>query len=76
LVRIINCNIGVKQRFPLSPAFFGIYIDKLEDFLEEARCDGASLIGLVILLLLYANGIILLARNPSALKIIFSLHLG
>ena len=32
----INCNIGVKQGFALSPTIFGIYIDKLLKCLEEA----------------------------------------
>jgi hypothetical protein len=44
----INCNIGVKQGCPLSPTLFGIYIDKLEDCLEEAGCVGPTLIGIVI----------------------------
>jgi hypothetical protein len=49
----INCNIGVKQGCPLSPTLFGIYIDKLEDCLEEVGCVGLTLIGIVIILLLY-----------------------
>jgi len=29
----IRCNIGVKQGCPLSPIFFGIYIDTIEECL-------------------------------------------
>ena len=63
----IKCNIRVKQGFPFSPALFGIYIDKLEGCLEEAGCAGTILAGIVIILLLYADDIVLLARCPSDL---------
>jgi hypothetical protein len=36
----INYNVGVKQGFPLSPTLFDIYIDKLQDCLEDAICVG------------------------------------
>ena len=63
----IKCNIGVKQGFPLSPTLFGIYIDKLEGCLEKAGCAGTILAGIVIILLLYADDIVLLARCSSDL---------
>jgi hypothetical protein len=62
----INCNIRVKQGCPLSPTLFGIYIDKLEDCLEEAGCVGPTLTGIVINLLLYAD-IILMEMSPHDL---------
>ena len=58
----INYNIGVKQGFPLSPTLFGIYIDKLEKCSKEAGCTGTILVGIVIILLLYADDIVLLER--------------
>jgi len=48
---------------PLSPSLFGIYIDKLEECLEDACCDGLSLIGMVIIISLYVDYIILLSRS-------------
>lgn len=60
----IKCNIGVKQSFPLSPTLFGIYIDKLEGCLEEVGYAGTILDGIVIILLLYADDIVLLTRCP------------
>jgi len=63
----IKCNIGVKQHCPLSPTLFGIYIDKHEGYLEEEGCAGTILAWIVIILLLYADDIVLLARCPSHL---------
>jgi len=63
----IKCNIGVKQGFPLSPTIFGFYIDKLEGCLEEAGSAGTILVGIVIILILYANDSVLLARCPFIL---------
>ena len=44
----INCNIGVKQRCPLSPTLFGIYINKLEDCLKKEGCVSPTLTSIVI----------------------------
>ena len=63
----INFNIGVKQGFPFSPTFFGIYIDTLEKCLEEAGCVGTILVGIVIILLLYVDDIVFMGRIPSEL---------
>jgi hypothetical protein len=64
----INCNIGVKQGCLLSPTLFGIYIDKLEDCLEVVGCVGPTLASIVIILLLYADDIVLMERNIYALN--------
>jgi hypothetical protein len=63
----IDCNIGVKQGYPLSHTLFGIYIDKLEDFLEESGCVDPTLTGIVIDILLYADDIVLMVRIPHNL---------
>jgi len=50
---------------PLSPIIFGIYIDKLERCLEEASCTGTNLVGIFVILLLYVDDIVILARSAS-----------
>ena len=63
----IKCNIGVKQCCPLSPTLFGIYIDKLEEYLKSVGCKGTELVGVLITLLLYSNDIVLLAKSHDDL---------
>ena len=65
---MINCNIGVKQGCPLSPTPFGIYIDKLEDFLENVGFVIPTLTGIVINILLYVDDILLMARSLHDLE--------
>ena len=52
----INCNIGFKQGCHVSPALFGIYIDKLEGCLEEVgNRANINIAGIVTILLLCAD---------------------
>jgi hypothetical protein len=57
-------NIVVKQGCPLSPTLFDIYINTLEDCLEDAGCVGPTLTSIVIILLLYVDDIVLMAKSP------------
>jgi hypothetical protein len=60
----INCKIGVKQGCPLSPTLFDIYIDNLEDCLEDAGYVGPTRATIIIILLLYVDDIVLMVKSP------------
>jgi hypothetical protein len=47
----------------MSPTLFGIYIDKLEDCLEEVGCVDPNLTSKVIILLRYNDDIFLMMRS-------------
>ena len=61
-------DIGVKQGCPLSPTLFGLYIDKLEEWLNKANGEGIQLADYVIRLLLYADDLILIAKTAKGLR--------
>jgi hypothetical protein len=64
LLEEINCNIGVKQGCPLYPTIFNIYIDNLEDVLEDVYCVDPTLTSVVIILFLCVGDIILMVESP------------
>jgi hypothetical protein len=48
----------------VTPTLLGIYINKLEGCLEKTRCVDTSLARIVIILILYVEVIVLMARSP------------
>jgi hypothetical protein len=68
---IFRSDIGVKQGCPLSPTLFGLYIDKLEEWLNSQGGDGIHLGKFVIRLLLYTNDLILIAKSTLGCKRIY-----
>jgi hypothetical protein len=61
-------DIRVKQGCPLSPTLFGLYIAKLEEWLNLQGGDGIHLGKFVIRLLLYADDLILIAKLALGLQ--------
>ena len=60
-------NMGVKQGCPLCPTLFGIYIDELEELIQEyityGGIDGPSFGLYTVLILLYADNVILMVHT-------------
>ncbi len=64
-----SCGIGVKQGCPLSPLYFGLYLDGLEKHLDAL--DGNSspqLVDILVKLLLYADDLALMSETPQGLQ--------
>ena len=65
-------NMGVKQGCPLSPTLFGLCIDKLEEVVNKvAREEGLNspkLMQHVILLLLYADDVVLFSYDVDSMQ--------
>ena len=79
-------TIGVKQGCPLSPTLFGLAIDELEqmvlEFMHEEGIEEVMIKNVVIMLLLYADDVVLLAHTledaQKLMKVLenFCLHSG
>ena len=63
-------NVGVKQGCPLSPTLFGLFIDELEEFLDNRTSPdhGLAIGNLRTLILLYADDIVFLGKCETELQ--------
>lgn len=60
---------GVKQGDPLSPLLFGLFIDRVEEWLHERASEcGVQLGERLVRVLLYADDLVLLANSPRQLQ--------
>ena len=65
---IVTSTIRVKQGCPLSPTLFGLYIDDISDYMDRSGGPGASLAGVLIPILMYADDIVLISDSPEGLQ--------
>ena len=61
-LKTLNAILELSKGVPYPPTLFGIYINKLEECLESAGCKGTNLTRVLIIIILYADDIILLAK--------------
>ena len=63
-----SCNIGVRQGECLSPFLFAMYVNDLEQELDNNGINGIDVGMVKILLLLYADDIVLFGKTPDELQ--------
>ena len=68
LSEAFSCNIGVRQGECLSPFLFSMYINDMEQELENNGVNGIDIGMVKLLLLLYADDIVLFGNTPEELQ--------
>ena len=63
-------TMGVKQGCPMSPLFFGLYFDRVVEYIKNhtSTPDAVKVAHLTLQAALYAGDIILMASSPSSLQ--------
>ena len=68
LSEAFSCNIGVRQGECLSPFLFAMYVNDLEQELDNNGVNGIDIGMVKLLLLLYADDIVLFWKTPDELQ--------
>ena len=63
-----SCNIGVRQGECLLPILFAMYVNDLEQELDDKGVNGIDIGMVKLLLLLYADDIVLFAKTAEELQ--------
>jgi len=68
LSECFGSDISIKQGCPLSLTLFGLYIDKLEKWINRFGGEGMHLAKYMVKLLMYADDVILVAKMTKDLE--------
>jgi hypothetical protein len=63
-----ECDVGLRQGEILSPILFSLFIEDLENSLQENVCDGIIIENITLFLLLFADDAVLLSETPDGLQ--------
>lgn len=64
-----TCLLGVRQGESLSPFLFAMYLNDIEEYLLTNNYDGINLDTLKLLIMLYADDIVLFSESETGLQI-------
>jgi hypothetical protein len=63
-----KCQQGVKQGSPFSPLLFGLYLNALQERLDNRECDAPALVDVHIWLLFFVDDLALTSESEVGLK--------
>ena len=67
-------HTSVKQKCPLSPTLFSMYIDELETYLDDIDGNSPHLFNMMVASLSYGDNAILLSKSRACLQRLNKLH--
>ena len=63
-----ECSIGLRQGEVISPVMFSMFLEDLELFLQDDINSGLSIDDITIILLLFADDMVILGKSPQDLQ--------
>ena len=63
-----NYSVGLRQGETISPIMYSLFIEDIELFLQDNTSSGLTFDDIVLILLLFADDMILLGQTPSELQ--------
>ena len=63
-----ECSVGLRQGEVISPVMFSMFLEDLEMFLQDHINSGLTIDDITIILLLFADDMVILGKSPRDLQ--------